>query len=209
MTMPASGALNMGGTTSPVSVAQELGLGLTTTISMDQANVRTLAGVGGTGTSWSMSSLYGKSAFTLGFVGGTSVSADTYTSDTTNYVSFVFSSNGAMSYTSQGGVEGSIVCPTAWGSPLTGGIGSGFEVRLAISYNNGQGELTVGGTDYSTFTGNTAWFSLASSTTIYAAVFNPGGGFKEVDILGTVQVRRISDGQTVSLPFNATLVVNA
>ena len=61
MTMPSSGALNMGGTSSPVSVAQELGLSLTATISMNDANVRTLAGVGGSGTSWSMSSLYGKS----------------------------------------------------------------------------------------------------------------------------------------------------
>jgi hypothetical protein len=50
----------MGGTSSPVSVAQELGLGLTSTISMNQSNVRTLAGVGGSGTAWSMSSLYGK-----------------------------------------------------------------------------------------------------------------------------------------------------
>ena len=61
MTMPASGVLNMGGTSSPVSVAQELGLSLTATISMNDANVRTLAGVGGSGTSWSMNSLYGKS----------------------------------------------------------------------------------------------------------------------------------------------------
>lgn len=61
MTMPSSGPLNMGGTTSPVSVAYELGLGLTSTISMNDAAVRTLAGVGGSGTSWSMSSLYGKS----------------------------------------------------------------------------------------------------------------------------------------------------
>lgn len=61
MTMPSSGALNMGGTSSPVSVAQELGLSLTATISMNDSNVRTLAGVGGSGTSWSMSSLYGKS----------------------------------------------------------------------------------------------------------------------------------------------------
>jgi len=62
MTMPASGPLNMGGTSSPVSVAQELGLSLTATISMNQTNVRTLAGVSTTsGTSWSMSSLYGKS----------------------------------------------------------------------------------------------------------------------------------------------------
>jgi len=60
MVMPSSGPLNMGGTSSPVSVAQELGLGLTSTITMNQANVRTLAGVGGSGTTWSMSSLYGK-----------------------------------------------------------------------------------------------------------------------------------------------------
>lgn len=60
MVMPSSGPLNMGGTSSPVSVAQELGLSLTATISMNQANVRTLAGVGGSGTAWSMSSLYGK-----------------------------------------------------------------------------------------------------------------------------------------------------
>jgi hypothetical protein len=38
-----------------------LGLGLTSTITMNDAAVRTLAGVGGSGTSWSMSSLYGKS----------------------------------------------------------------------------------------------------------------------------------------------------
>lgn len=61
MVMPSSGPLNMGGTTTPRSVAAELGLGLTSTISMNQANVRTLAGVGGSGTQWSMSSLYGKS----------------------------------------------------------------------------------------------------------------------------------------------------
>ena len=63
MTMPSSGALNMGGTSSPVSVAQELGLSLTATITMDQANVRALAGVSATsGTTWSMNSLYGKSS---------------------------------------------------------------------------------------------------------------------------------------------------
>ena len=66
MTMPSTGPLNMGGTSSPVSVAQELGLSLTATISMHQTNVRTLAAVGGSGTSWSMSSLYGKSNTKVG-----------------------------------------------------------------------------------------------------------------------------------------------
>ncbi len=59
--MPASGPLNLAGTSSPVSAAHEIGLGLTTAISMDQTNVRVLAGVSTTsGVSWSMSSLYGK-----------------------------------------------------------------------------------------------------------------------------------------------------
>lgn len=61
MTMPSSGVLNMAGTSSPVSVAQELGLGLTTLITMNDSAVRTLAGAGGSGTAWSMNSLYGKS----------------------------------------------------------------------------------------------------------------------------------------------------
>lgn len=50
MTMPSSGPINIAGTSNPVSVAQELGLSLTATISMNQTNVRTLAGVGGSGT---------------------------------------------------------------------------------------------------------------------------------------------------------------
>lgn len=60
MAIPASGAINLAGTSSPVSVASELGLGLTTAITMNDAAVRTLAGAGGSGVSWSMSSLYGK-----------------------------------------------------------------------------------------------------------------------------------------------------
>lgn len=74
MTMPSSGPINMGGTSSPVSVAQELGLGLTTTISMNDAAVRSLAGVGGSGTSWSLSTMYGKSSIV---VANLVISADT------------------------------------------------------------------------------------------------------------------------------------
>lgn len=78
MTMPSYGELNMGGTSTPVSVAQELGLGLTTTISMNGAAVRTLAGVGGSGTAWSMGSLYGKSNRVVANI--------TISADTQNYV---------------------------------------------------------------------------------------------------------------------------
>lgn len=64
MTMPSSGALNMGETTSPVSVNYELGKAspYKQTVSMNDSNVRALAGVSSTsGSTWSMSSLYGKS----------------------------------------------------------------------------------------------------------------------------------------------------
>ena len=56
MTMPSSGALNMGETTSPVSVNYELGKAspYKQTVSMNDSNVRTLAGVSSTsGSTWS------------------------------------------------------------------------------------------------------------------------------------------------------------
>jgi hypothetical protein len=56
MTLPSSG---------PISLSQvdtQLGYSATAAISMNDAAVRSLAGVGGSGTAWSMSSLYGKPA---------------------------------------------------------------------------------------------------------------------------------------------------
>jgi hypothetical protein len=56
MTLPSSGAISLS------EVDTELGASATGGISMDQANVRSLAGVGGEGTLWGMNSLYGKSS---------------------------------------------------------------------------------------------------------------------------------------------------
>lgn len=81
--MPSTGVINLAGTSSPISVAQELNLGLTTAISMNDASVRTLAGAGGSGTSWSMLSLYGKSnRVTVNIVVNSGTS-------TTNYIASV------------------------------------------------------------------------------------------------------------------------
>jgi len=54
MTMPASGPISLG------QANTELGLSSTALITMNDAALRTLAGVGGSGTTWSMNSLYGK-----------------------------------------------------------------------------------------------------------------------------------------------------
>ena len=66
------------GTISLANVNTELGLAATTTISMNQANVRTLAGVGGSGTPISMQNLQNKS--------NRVTASATISSDTTNYV---------------------------------------------------------------------------------------------------------------------------
>lgn len=158
MVMPSSGPLNMGGTTTPRSVAAELGLGLTTTISMNQANVRTLAGVGGSGTSWSMSSLYGKSnRVAISF---------TYSANTTNAALNVTTISGYVAGKSDITVNinsGVYVYSTSTGTPgltLTGGA-SGDTLRIVnsgfiLGMGGKGGDMTI------VWDGRTG--SLASST---------------------------------------------
>ena len=124
MTMPASpNTLNMAGTSSPVSVAYELGLGLTTTISMNQAAVRTLAGVGGSGTTWSMSSLWGKSNITI----NNSIVCDAQALDygpPPCYINFI--NNGEITYEDPAYSSGS----TNWATPTTAGVGSSYWIKI-------------------------------------------------------------------------------
>lgn len=61
MTLNSSGTIGLAGTTVGQSAEIELGGNGTSYITMDDANVRTLAGVGAAGSMWWMSSLYGKS----------------------------------------------------------------------------------------------------------------------------------------------------
>jgi hypothetical protein len=63
MALCPSGAMSLGGSDAPRSVACELGLDGTTQICMDQAAVRTLAGRAGAGTAICMCDFYGKSSF--------------------------------------------------------------------------------------------------------------------------------------------------
>lgn len=58
--MPSTGALNLSGTSTPVSANWET-WSATGYITMDDSRLRTLAGAGGSGTSYGMNSFYGKS----------------------------------------------------------------------------------------------------------------------------------------------------
>jgi|688.fasta_scaffold129301_6 hypothetical protein len=150
MTMPSSGPLNMGGTTTPQSVANELGLGLTTTISMNQANVRTLAGVGGSGTTWSMNSLYGKSSIAI----AQSLFASCDSTDGT--AAFTFNDNGTMDYYDPALSNGD----PNWATPTTAGIGSSYWVKITRT----SGVTLLGmtsGTLYQISTVPTAYYNVS------------------------------------------------
>ena len=165
MTMPSSpNTLNMGGTSSPVSVAQELGLGLTTTISMNQAAVRTLAVVGGSGTSWSMSSLWGKSnSFVYNNLVCTAVNQQT----TTNTASLIFNVDGTITYVLSGLSSGS----TAWFSPTGGTPGNSYWVKVTTTSGVGTTGMTSG-TLYALSANRTASVTNPFALTIRTSIGN-------------------------------------
>ena len=140
MTMPSSGQLNMAQTTSPVSVALELGRGLTSTISMNDSDVRALAGVGGSGTQWSMNSLYGKSARSFSLASMVDVDGTAFPPDTA-YAEWVFYADGTMGYFTSNGSSSM----GNWTTPATAGIGSSYWIRVTETYSTGGFTITGSG----------------------------------------------------------------
>lgn len=172
MTMPSTGALNMGGTSSPVSVAQELGLGLTTTISMNQSNVRALAGVSSTsGSTWSMNSLYGKSNITVSLAGLAGVYGDT-PSPGTAFADLIFYSDGTIDASTNAGT----VSAGSWATPTTAGIGSSYWIRFT----------ETGSYSTTTVTGSTrgVWLQLSTSRLygVSRGIIGAGGRYYTVEI---------------------------
>lgn len=161
MTMPSSGALNMALTTSPVSVAHELGLGLTTTISMNQSNVRSLAGVSGTsGSTWSMNSLYGKSVISLASLD--SIEGTAYPGDNA-YAEYWFYSDGSMEYFSSSG-GGSL---GNWAKSTS--VGSLYWIRFTETATYGGSTVTGDGRNI--------WYQLSSARNFgLSRTLNGSGG---------------------------------
>ena len=178
MTMPLSGQLNMGGTSSPVSVAQELGLSLTATISMNDSNVRTLAGVGGSGTAWSMNALYGKSAYTPAL----RVDQSTAQSGTTFAVPAGTPSGTVYTYLMVGGGGASTGAASNKAEVSRGGGGGGQVLTGTFTVSSGQVitfTVGAGGAGGTTGAGSAGGGSsiqtstLNSGVTVTAAGGNP------------------------------------
>ena len=196
MVMPASGPLNMGGTSSPVSVAQELGLGLTSTISMNQANVRTLAGVGGSGTTWSMSSLYGKSNITLAFNNGSAFENDV-SSISCAAAGFDFAANGTIiaQFTN---TPTTLTGPTAYLSPApTTGAGADYEISVTVSAVSAAGVLYFNGSLVGV--GTTSYVSLASTRSLELSSSVDDATFSAS---GSVTIRKVGGSPSITRSFS-------
>jgi len=191
MTMPSSGALNMGGTSSPVSVAQELGLGLTTTISMNQSNVRALAGVSSTsGSTWSMNSLYGKSARTVSLSSLASIEGTAYPGDEA-FASYAFYTDGdVLKFTSDGNAA---LAP--WTTPVTSGIGSSYWIRFTQT-------ATFGGST-ETGDGRGIWYQLSAIRNFGLSRTANGAGGRTY----TVDIASDSGGSNIVATTSVTISV--
>jgi hypothetical protein len=132
------------GTISMSQVNTELGLASTTLISLNQANVRTLAGVGGSGTIISMNDLRGKSAITLAFNNASNFDVEGL-SNSIAFAGIALLANGSITYDfpNEPGNLGS--GPTAYLSPLTANAGADYEARLSnySVFINGSGTGTA------------------------------------------------------------------
>ena len=184
------------GTISMSQVNTELGLSSTTTISLNQTNVRTLAGVP-SGTI-SMSNLQGKSnAPTPQFNNAFNFQFGVLTqSSPASSVSFDFVSNGTIAYSYSGAIysvdpqEG----PTAYCTPTGSGSGNGLEIQIVTNYWDASGSYnySFAGVNY-TATASTPWYALSSTRSISVNMVGGSTNYRAL-LNGTVYIRRISDG---------------
>ena len=197
------------GTISMSQVNTELGLPSTTNISLNQANVRALAGVP-SGTI-SMSNLQGKSNFTLGFNSAAEWNLQSlrYDGPTSAFLTFPWETppeppgpgvaNRGDIYITANQIQSG---PTAWGSPLTPGIGGQYQVRVVIYYVNSTGGSNLFYALYGYFYGadTTLWQTITGELVVQASSF-PTSGTGWVESAGEIQIRNSSTGATISRPY--------
>jgi hypothetical protein len=144
MTLASSGEISIGGTVANRSINVELGLSATANSSLNQANFRSLAGVGGSGTPISMSSFWGKSAISLASL--TNVYGTAFPGGNA-YAEIIFNPNGSISYGSSNGSGG-------MGNWASSAVGSSYWIRFTQTSSYG------GSTEYGS--GRGVWNSMGS-----------------------------------------------
>jgi hypothetical protein len=150
---------------------------------MNDSDVRSLAGVGGSGTSWSMSSLYGKSAITISLssLNGTYLNGYPYIDNEAYSTTLTFNTNGTWQFNGYAGglTDGS------WATPTTTGIGSSYWVRWTRTF--------WGGLSGNTASTSSGWQQLSTARviTVYTA------GISGAQANYTVEISSDSGGSVV------------
>jgi hypothetical protein len=210
MTLPASGPLSL------AEVNTELFRNSTAAITMNDAEVRTLAGRVGAGTAISFGDLRGKTYILLVFNSSDSFTLRTFTTGIRQNL-IQFQSDGQITRVNvtSGTVEtNSVLGPFAYLYPWGGTNGVGYRVRLVISQLFGRGptnnaltatlkffDVNAAEVTY-TAPGTTAWVNVPSTQWIelsLASTFfnNPSYAFAS----GTVEVQNTASGATISRAF--------
>jgi hypothetical protein len=172
-------------------VNTELGYSSTATISLNDAAVRTLAGVGGSGTTISMSNLQGKSNITISLasLGSFFEAVDQY-SGSNIQGELDFNTNGTWNwYGNTNYANGS------WATPNSGGIGSSYWIRFTRTYfSDGL---------YAYATASTGWMQLSSVRSIIVGTPLPG----TIVSVYTIEISSSSGGSPV-LATNSGLEID-
>jgi|LakMenEpi03Aug12_release.lakeMendotaPanAssembly.Ray.scaffolds.fasta_scaffold868776_1 hypothetical protein len=163
----------------------ELGLSATATISMNDAAVRTLFGVGGSGTQISMSQGSGKSNITVSLSSVTSnepFDATPPAGGEPSMAQLFFTSNGTWNAT----LEASASKSGNWGTPTTAGAGSGFWIRFTRTFFSGGAGNSA--------TGSTGWLQLNVSRDI---LVERTSGFGVTTAEYTIEIATDSGGSNI------------
>jgi hypothetical protein len=149
---------------------------------MNDSAVRTLFGVGGSGTTISMSSGFGKSAITISLTSLNGVFGTAYPGGTA-YSESIWNTNGTLQEgTSSLGIQSA----GNWASPTTSGIGSGYWVRFTETASSGAGQTVYG-------SARGVWHQLSSAHTFGVSRTANGGGYRTY----TVQIATDSGGSNI------------
>jgi hypothetical protein len=189
MTLAASGEMSIGGSTSTRSINLELGRAAGATSSLNEAALRTLAGV--SSGAISISNFYGKANFTVGYnslyIGNSYVFDDVYNPGSTGAVGLRWNANGTMDFFN---FDFGYTAMGYWGSPTTTSIGSNYWIRFTRTATNSSFTPTAA----TNSTASTGWLQLSSGREIYIDR-TPGQNYFSATY--TIEISSDSGGATI------------
>ena len=202
MTLAASGEMSIGGSTSTRSINLELGRAATATSSLNEAALRTLAGV--SSGAISISSFYGKANFTVAYSAGFTNSYvlddvfDSFASENAS-AGIRWNTNGTMDQFQYS--DGYTGLGETWGSPTTTSIGSNYWIRFTRTAVQSIGSPTAS----TNSTASTGWLQLNTSREINIFRYP---GQNQFAASWTVEISSDSGGATIlSTRTGVTLVL--